>query len=169
MPCSELITDAPSLLRSPLCRGTSFSGIVPAPDDAELELCPVFQCHVPRAAVVDGGADFFVQTVPPCDLVSPTVFRFLSDGRVVSVACSEMRRESRTEVHRAAVPVGTRPDIASLGAGKERGSAGGADKGPAGIMPENFPNLVAHINLQIPEAERITNRENPKRPGQGSL
>lgn len=66
-------------------------------------------------------------------------------------------------------PVGTRPDIASLGAGKERGSGGGADKGPAGIMPKNFPNLVAHINLQIPEAERITNRENPKRPGQGSL
>lgn len=65
--------------------------------------------------------------------------------------------------------MGTQPDIASLGAGKERRSGAGADKGPAGIMPENFPNPVAHINLQIPEAERITNRENPKRPGQGSL
>jgi len=57
---------------------------------------------VPHAAIVDGGADFFVQTVPPRDLISLTVFCFLSDGRAVSVACSEMRRESRMDVHRAA-------------------------------------------------------------------
>lgn len=161
----EPVADARSLLRSCVCRRPSFSGIVPAPGDAQRELCPI-----PRAAVVDGGADFsFVQTVPPRDLFSLTVFRLLSDGRVVSVAWSKCGEEAEWTCTGPLGPVGTRPDVASMGVGKEGRRGVGADRGPAGITPENFPNAVALINLQIPEAERITVRENPERPGQGSL
>lgn len=133
-----------------LCRGPSFSKIVSAP-----ELCPVL-----RAAVVDGGADFsFVQTVPPRDLVALTVFHLLSDGRVVSVAWSEMQRGSRMDVHRAAGTCG-HPTRRCLTGGGERGGRGvGADREPAGITPENFPNPAARKKLQMPEAERVTIRE----------
>lgn len=120
----------PSLLRSPLCRGASFSGTVPAPDDAQLALCPVFECHLPRAAVVDGGADFFIQAVPPRDLVSLCFAFFLMAEQPVSpvLKCGEKAEWTCME---PPGPVGTRPDIASLGAGKQRRSGGGADKGPA--------------------------------------
>lgn len=116
----ELVADAPSLLPSSVCRSPSFSGIVPAPGDAQRELCPV-----PLAAVVDGGADFsFVQTVPPRDLVSLTELRLLSDGRVVSVARSEMRRGSRMDVHRAAGTCG-HPTRRCLDGGGEGGETQG--------------------------------------------
>ena len=152
----ELVADAPSLLRSslPLPR-PSFSGIVPAPGDAQPEWCPLL-----RAAVLDGGADFsFVQTMPPRDLVSLTVFRLLSDGREVSVAWSEMQRGSRMDVHRAAGTCG-QPTRRCLAGGGERGGRGvGADREPAGITPQNSPNPAARNKLQMPEAERVTIRE----------
>ncbi|KAF6074957.1 hypothetical protein HJG60_009367 [Phyllostomus discolor] len=32
------------------------------------------------------------------------------------------------------------------------------------LMTENFPNLVKEIDIQVPEAQRVPNKRNPKRP-----